>query len=363
MRDASTKILRPESDALGELCGRLRAIAARPGASGTWPAEQLDLCRQYGVFEWFVAPEWGGLGWSDSDIIRAYVRLSAACLTTTFVITQRTGALRRIAVSENDWACSQLLPRLCRGELLVTLGISHLTTSRRHLSQPVLRARATDGGYVLDGYSPWVTGARHAQVIVTGATLGDGQQILVALRTSLPGVSIPGDHPLLALRGSATAEVHCKEVVVGREWLLAGPSANVVRQGVGARTGGVQTTALALGLADQAIEFMEAEGELRGEVAAAAARLRERHRGLCDALCRAADGVAPPHAPDLRLRADDLAVQATQAALIVAKGAGYVEDHPASRWVKEALFFLVWSVPPQVLEASLARLASGEASV
>ncbi|MEZ4453051.1 MAG: hypothetical protein R3B09_26560 [Nannocystaceae bacterium] len=224
----------------------------------------------------------------------------------------------------------------------------------------MLRARATAEGFVLDGYSPWVTGARHAHVIVTGATLGDGLQILVALRTSLPGVSIPVDHPLLALRGSATAEVRTRRSSSAAVAPRGSLAPNVVRQGVGARTGGVQTTALALGLAAQAIEFMEAEGQVRADVAAAAARLRERHNGLREALCRAAAGVASPNAPDLRLRADDLALQATQAALIVAKGAGYVEDHPASRWVKEALFFLVWSVPPQVLEASLARLAEGE---
>ena len=76
-----------------------RPTLERPDA---WPAEQLRLCGEAGVFEWFVEPELGGQGWSEAEVLRGYVKLAAACLTTTFVITQRTGAMSRIAASEND---------------------------------------------------------------------------------------------------------------------------------------------------------------------------------------------------------------------------------------------------------------------
>ena len=83
---------------------------------------------------------WGGQGWNAVDIVHGYLRLSAACLTTTFIITQLTGAARRIASSKNEALKQRLLPALVRGELFATLGVSHLTTSRRHLAKPVLRA-------------------------------------------------------------------------------------------------------------------------------------------------------------------------------------------------------------------------------
>lgn len=357
MRAPATRILGPDDRALDELCQHLAALAARPGADAIWPKAQLDLCRSYGVFEWFVSAEWGGQGWRDVDVIRAYLRLSSACLLTAFVLTQRTGACRRIGLSENDWARSQLLPRLLRGEVFATLGVSHLTTSRRHLSQPVLRARATSGGYVLDGYTPWVTGARHAEYVVVGAALGDGQQILVALPTSLPGVVIGDDLDLVALSGSATAEVRCDGVLVPREWLLNGPSANVVRQGLGARTGGLQTTTLALGLATQAIEFMAAEGANRPVVAETAARLRRRLDAEVAGLLRAAAGGPADEPGALRLRADALVLEATRAALAAAKGSGFLRGHPAGRWAQQALFFLVWSVPNAVIDAELERIA------
>ncbi|MCA9657114.1 MAG: acyl-CoA/acyl-ACP dehydrogenase, partial [Myxococcales bacterium] len=356
--NAPAIIRSPDAAGLGELCQRLRALASTPGAERRWPAKSLELCARYGVFEWFVDAEWGGQGWHDQAVIEAYLELSAACLTTTFVITQRTGACRRIAKSNNDWAQSQLLPPLVRGDRFATVGISHLTTSRRHLRQPVLRARPRAGGYVLDGYSPWVTGAAHAEHVVVGATLADDRQLLIALPTDLPGVEVGERYPLVGLVGSDTAELHLREVEVDRAWLLAGPSANVMRQGVGARTGGLQTSTLALGLTAAILGYLREEGARRAAVLAAADALAAEHAALRDALLAAACGDATMPVEEIRLAANCLVNRAARAALVVAKGAGYVDGHPVARWLREAHFFDVWSLPGAVAEASLGRLSA-----
>src|SRR5690606_5793878 len=161
--------------ALADLCTELRARADATDATGDWPAEQLQLCGEAGVFEWFLDGVWGGQGWSDQDVVRGYLALSAACLTTTFIITQRTGACRRIASGSNDQLKRELLPGLASGKLFSTVGISHLTTSRRHLATPVLRATPTDEGYLLDGFSPWATGAAAADRILTGPKVLAGE--------------------------------------------------------------------------------------------------------------------------------------------------------------------------------------------
>jgi alkylation response protein AidB-like acyl-CoA dehydrogenase len=353
---APTTITSPDDPALAVLCQRLAALAERPGADDRWPREQLDLLAAHGALEWPIAAEWGGQGWCEADLHRATLKIGGACLLTAFVLSQRGAAIRRIALSGNDFVCSQLLPPLCRGEALVTLGISQLTTSRRHLSQPVLRATPCAAGYTLDGYTPWVTGARHAQHVVVGAELPDGQQLLLILPTELAGVEIADDHPLLALAGSATAELRCRDVLIGREWLLAGPAANVVSRGLGARSGGSQTVTLALALAGRAIDHLEATAADRPPIAAAAARLRARYQLAEAALLRAAAGDGRPEGVQLRLSADALVQDATKAALIAAKGSGFFRDHPAGRWAQQALFFLVWSAPAAVLEGELQRI-------
>jgi len=355
-----SRITTPEAPALDTLAEQLREMAPSLDEDHAWVGPQLQACGEAGVFAWFLPERLGGLGWSDADVIRGYLRLSAACLTTTFVITQRTGACRRIAVSENDQLQAELLPDLIAGRTFSTVGISHLTTSRRHLKKPVLRAEETDGGFRLEGFSPWVTGAPFAQHVVTGATLHDGRQILVALPMNTPGVSVPPPPKLVGLSASQTGQVKMDNVFVDRRWLLAGPVEDVMQSGTGASTGGLQTSTLAIGLAGGAIEFIRREGEQRDDLIEPAERL-ERDLDACrNDLLQAAEGSPNCSNEALRVRANSLALRASQAALAAAKGTGYVLGHPAGRWCREALFFLVWSCPQPVMNANLCELAGIE---
>ncbi|QDU31228.1 Glutaryl-CoA dehydrogenase [Anatilimnocola aggregata] len=350
------RITSPHDESLSQLCASLRELAPTLNAPQAWPAKQLELCAAAGVHEWFLPPEVGGQGWSEADLLRGYLQLSAACLTTAFVITQRVGACTRIAASGNVFARQKLLPSLIDGQIFATVGISHLTTSRQHM-QPVMRAEETSSGFKLTGYSPWVTGAEHAQSIVLGATLVDGRQILVALPTDLPGVRIPPAPELVSLTASRTGEVHCDEVLVNRQWLLGGPIENVMKQGLGAKTGGLQTSTLAAGLTTAALDYLEQEAQQRNMLAEPATAMRAELNELIHDLLALAEGEQPCAAEDARGRANSLSLRATQAALVAAKGAGFVATHSAGRWCREALFFLVWSCPQNVLAVNLCEFA------
>jgi alkylation response protein AidB-like acyl-CoA dehydrogenase len=356
-----SSIISPVDARFDDLASRLVALAPSLDAPNAWPAEQLQLCGESGVFEWFAPTELGGQGWNEVDLLRGYVKLAAACLTTTFVITQRSGAMQRIAAGQSDVARSNVLPDLITGRTFATVGISHLTTSRQHLARPVLEAREAENGFILSGYSPWVTGAEFARHVVVGATLPDGRQILVCLPTDLQGVTAGPATKLVGLAASRTGPLRCDEVFVESQWLLAGPIHDVMKQGVGARTGGSQTSALAIGLASAAIEYLKQQSMQRGDLTDPADSLIAERDALVDAMLELADA-SPSNEPplsnnDLRVRANSLALRASQAALAAAKGAGYVVGHPAGRWCREALFFLVWSCPAPVLQANLCELA------
>lgn len=352
-----SRIVSPDDPALDRLCDRLGELAVEIDRVGDWPSESLRLCGEYGVYEWFLPRAWGGQAWSEPHVVRGYLKLAEACLTTTFIITQRSGACSRIAASQNEFVQGRCLPGLATGALFATVGISHLTTSRRHLAKPVLAAREAAAGFVLTGYSPWVTGGPHADIVVTGATLDDGRQILVALPMDLPGVRAAPPAPLLGVAASHTGAVHCEEVRLDRQWLLAGPVENVMTQGVGAKTGGLQTSTLAVGLASAAIGFLERESDQRADLLPPAEGLRQEQQAMRAELLALAAGDEVCTLESFRARANSLALRASQAALAVAKGAGYVIGHPAGRWCREALFFLVWSCPQPVMAANLCELA------
>ena len=67
-------------------------------------------------------------------------------------------------------------------------------------------------------------------------------------------------------------------------------------------------------------------------------------------------GGKPQEMAALRARANALVLRATQTALTAAKGVGFVRPHPAQRWARQALFFLVWSCPRPAAEATLGYL-------
>lgn len=359
---AVERITSPDDPALAELCQELARREADLDQTNSWPAEQLRLCGEAGVFEWFLPPELGGQGWDDETVTRGYLALSKACLTTTFVITQRTGACRRIAGGDNQTLKDRLLPDLVTGATFATVGISHLTTSRRHLDKPVLAAERIAGGWRLDGFAPWVTGASHADTVVVGSNVVEGDEttadeMLVAVPADAAGFSAPSSFEMVALSASKTGPAKLEGVEVSDEQIISGPVEKVMQKGIGAGTGGPQTSTLALGAASASLEILAEEASRREDLRDANDALRAEYSELLVDLLAAARGA--PNCPNesLRQRANSCVLRASQAALTATKGAGYLANAPAGRRCREALFFLVWSCPQPVQNANLCELA------
>ena len=346
---------------MNELHKQLSELSGELDANQQWPALQFDLLAQAGVLGWVIPPEYGGNPVSERELLSGYVALASACLATTFVLTQRNGACQRIAASPNERLKTDLLPRLARGELFATVGISHLTTSRQHLRLPAVEVTEEREDLRFHGEVPWVTGAAHADFLVTGGTLGDGRQVLAAIPATLPGIDIAPPVRLLALGASHTSSVRFENVIVGRQFLIAGPVEQVMRQG-SAGTGSLGTSALAVGLSRAALERLAAEAALRPDLAPILQPLIDEGTALESTIFRAVEAGSGTGDPALsneaiRTRANSLALRSTQALLAASKGAGFVSGHFAERAVREAMFFLVWSCPQPVVAAALRELA------
>ena len=329
------------------------------------PKSQLEWMAAAGVYRWFVSVEQGGFGWSTQDITRAYLSMSKACLASTFVLTQRVAALKRIAASPNTDMTQQFLPKILTGANAATVGISHLTTSRLHLKRPVMVAEPCDNGFVLNGLCPWVTGANDVSEILVGGIIEGsefaGQQILGLVGTQNEGVTVAPGFELIALTETHTGKVHLENVFVSEESLVAGPSENALASlASGPSTGSYQSSALALGLAAAAIDFIETESDRRPDLQTGAESLGQSHEAAVALLMQAASGDPTCSNEEMRAAANSLVLRATQAAMVAAKGAGFMEGHPVGRWCREAMFFLVWSCPQAVQDANLCELAGVE---
>jgi alkylation response protein AidB-like acyl-CoA dehydrogenase len=326
--------------------------------TGGWPTESWQAMCESGVPDWFLPEEFCGNPQSEMTKQFGYLELAAACLTTTFILTQRNAAVSRILNSDNQELKNRLSRELARNESFATVGISHLTTSRQHVKDPILKATPTNGGWLLNGEIPWTTGAEAAEVIVTGGVQPDGLQVLLALPTNLMGVEINPAPKLLALNESCTTSVSLKNVEVPKDMRLIGPCENVLAAGT---AGGVTTSALALGAAQKSICGLETEAEKRPNLRDSATELRTTLDRLKESVRKmTTSSDTSPSAEEreaLRKQSNSLVLRAAQAWLTASKGAGFLAGHPASRAVREAQFFLVWSCPQNVMAAALAEFA------
>ena len=335
-----------------------------------WPGAQLARMADAGVYRWFVPADQGGAGWSVHDLTLAYLKMSQACLASTFVLTQRIAALKRVVVSANRELVQHRLPLLINGQAPATVGISHLTTSGQHLREPVLIAKEVDDGFVLNGFCPWVTGANDTEYLLVGACVDDGaadaesrfkRQILALVSTRAKGVSVDPGFDLIALSETHTGRVQLADVVVSVGDCVAGPIENALASLSGApSTGSYQSSALALGVAAAAIEYLKEQAGRRPDLLTGAESLQASHRATVETLLQATRGDSGCSNEQLRADANSLVLRSTQAAMVAAKGAGFTCGHPVGRWCQEAMFFLVWSCPQAVQDANLCELAGVE---
>jgi alkylation response protein AidB-like acyl-CoA dehydrogenase len=218
----------------------------------------------------------------------------------------------------------------------------------------------TANGYELTGEAPWVTGAAHADLLVTGATLESGEQILVAIPTDRLGVNIAAPLRLMALNESSTGSVNLDQVIVDAKDIVLGPMPQVMKVGATGGTGSLTTSAVAAGAAAHTLDGIRQEVASRPDLSEVVSRLSDEQNQLRNDILAASEAEGDPAtiAEQLRLRANSLATRAAQAYVCCAKGAGFVSGHPAERAMREAMFFQVWSCPPAVTRETLNALGS-----
>src|SRR6266508_206671 len=115
------------------------------------PADHLDLLAANGFYGLAAPADAGGLGLADrATASRVIEILASGCLTTTFVWLQHHSAVAAVADSplRKEW-----LPPLARGDRRAGVVLAGLRPG-----PPSVRAEPVDGGYLIDGQAPWVTG-------------------------------------------------------------------------------------------------------------------------------------------------------------------------------------------------------------
>ncbi len=347
----------PEGDRISALVDELARIDGDVDLAGGWSESLWRILIDHQVPRWSLSPEYGGVPIDRALLTQRYARLAEGSMTAAFILSQHDAATRRLMDVPGRPVASRWLEKIAGGGAFATVGISQLTTSRR-LGAQALMAAEVSGGYRLDGAMPWVTAAERADLFVTGALLEDGRQLLIALPADRAGVIVKPAFEIAALQASRTTEVACEGVLVVEDEILVGPTTEISTKPGAVGTGGLETSALALGQARAALAKLAELGRDRSELEEPVQTLGESWRATWAQLienARGEPGAVP--ASQVRGQANTLALSCTQAYLTARKGTGFLRGEPAQRWARQALFFLVWSCPSPIAQAAIRDFA------
>ncbi len=312
-----------------------------------------------------LSPERFGGPSMSGPIFRTYqeeaARVSGAF---AFLTTQHQSAVAMIANGDNEALQAAYLPDMASGKRRVGIGFSQL----RRSGPPIMRAESVDGGFLLNGQVPWVTGWTFYPEFLAGASLPDGRSVFLVVpleETSQPtrggNVCLSAPMQLAAMTSAMTVSVEFRGYFVADEklafikpagWIKNNDAINIALQGhfaIGCAMAGIDV--VRQNAERKPFPFL---GEILNELESELGNLR-LSTGQAQV---SSDESTTPERLKVRAWAIDFAVRCAHAAVASSSGAANSVTHPAQRIYREALVYTVSAQTPDIMEATLRRLTS-----
>ena len=299
--------------------------------------------------------EYGGPNLDSPSFRKFQEAVARASGSLAFLQTQHQSAVSLILTSESETLKKHVVPQMRFGERRIGIGVSQL----RRGGTPTITATRADGGYIVTGNVPWITGWTFFDSFVLGARLPENA-CLLAIAPLQPSVGLNFSEPmrLAAMESAQTVSAEFSDFwipdaeVIGvqpPDFILKSDLINVVLQGH-----------FALGCAEAGLDVLRMNATQRGRSA-----LLEAHEKLSAELnlCRTAmaEATLGAHAHssrvDLRAWAIELCTRCAHAGVVSSAGAANSMDHPAQRIFRESLVYTVSAQTSDIMDASLLRLS------
>ncbi len=299
------------------------------------PTSHLDLLAAEGFYGVAGPPQFSEMSAEDTATAARVMEIVASgCLTTSFVWAQHHSAVMAATHSQRPGITEEWLEPLCRGERRAGLAIIAATRP----GPPAVRAEPVDGGWLLHGVAPWVTGWGLVDTLFTAARDASDTLVwsLLDARESDTLRVTPVD--MVAVAASRTVEVTFTGHFVPEQ-----------------RVTGTVPHEVYLQRDPATLRF---NGSLPLGVATRCARLIGP--SPLDAAieeCRATlDAAGPEQLPSARAAAAALALRAAGLLATTTGSSAVLRHRPTERLMREAMFLLVFGSRPAIRADLLDRL-------
>ncbi|MEI6622047.1 MAG: acyl-CoA dehydrogenase family protein [Actinomycetes bacterium] len=322
-------------------------------ATGQFPREVFRTLGGIGLLGLPYPSEYGGSDQPFTVYLQVLEELGTAWLTValgTSVHTLSCHALANFGTADQK---ARWLPEMTSGELLGAYCLSepHSGSDAAALSTT---AKPVPGGYELTGTKAWITHGGEADFYtVMARTSPDGAKGISCFLVpgDADGLSFAPPERKMGMRGSTTAQVILDQVFVESDRLIGAEGQGFPIAMAALDAGRLGIAACAVGLAqgalDEAVSYAKAREQFGQPIAAfqgIAFMVADMATGIeasrslyLNAATRKDTGRAySAQAAMAKLFATDTCMQVTTDAVQILGGAGYVEDFPVERYMREA---------------------------
>lgn len=350
-RPSALSMMADLRDAIAE---DLRPHVSKIDTQGFYPRAFMQRVGALGGFGQAVPTRYGGSERGMQYTVQVMEEVSKDCLSTGFCVWCQTVCAWYIQNGDSEFLKTEFLPQIADGRMLAGTGMSNPMKHFAGIEKIRVTAVRTDGGFVVNGALPWVSNAGTDHCFAFVAQIAGEEAYLMAVTPGdAAGLTLGDGGHFIALEGSSTHNAVFKNVFVPQEHVLAAPCHEYVAR---IRPGFVLAqSGFGLGLVASCVELMRRADDRVGHVncylddgadtiEADLHQARCRVYGLaeeigCGETVLGAD--AAREAVQCRILASELALRASQAAMLHTGAAGYRVGAAAERKLRESYFVAI----------------------
>jgi alkylation response protein AidB-like acyl-CoA dehydrogenase len=362
-REFAERELRPHAEAWDRNCAFPRAVV-----------EQLG---ELGFLGMLIPEEWDGLAldttsyllaleqiaWGDASVAVAMSVHNS--LPTQMILAQGT------AEQKERW-----LKPMARGEMLGAFALSEAEAGSDAAAMAA-QARKVGGGWVLNGTKAWITNGGFGDLVIVmcrtdeaGDRRGAKGIGAFLVPTDAEGYVVGKKEDKMGQRASETVGISFENLFVPDEQLLGDPSQGFIYALQGLDNGRMGIAALAIGVAQAALDHSLAYAAEREQFGRPIARFQGMQFKLADmatqieaarSLLFQAAAAKEAGEPVTRLSsmaklfASEMAMRVTTEAVQVFGGYGYMKDYPVERLFRDAKVTEIYEGTSEVQRLVIAR--------
>lgn len=338
---------------------------------GVFPRDFMRHLGEAGVYAASCPTGLGGTGLGIAPVIAAMEEVSKSCMSTGFCVWCDWVCGYYIRHGQSQFLKREVLPQILSGERLGATGMSNPMKHFADIESLNLRARKTDGGFIVNGALPWVSNLAPDGFFAAVARVEEADDyVMFLIAGDAPGLTLGDGGQFVALEGSSTHSAILRDAFISNDWVLAHPCTDYIFR---IRPGFiVGQTGFGLGVISACLDIIERANKRTGHVncflddradnlRADYEELRARIFALAEQI-GTGDILETPSKTLLRgcvqarLDTSELSLRASQAALLHAGAGGYRLGGTVDRKLRESYFVAIVTPASKHLKKMLAGM-------